>query len=67
RYLMYCRSYGDRYRATMHFNEIPESIRRAMARLDYSLAEQKCPQKMAIGKLMREAANEMTTGDSKTT
>ena len=61
RYLMYCRSYGDRYRATMHFNEIPESIRRAMARLDYSLAEQKCPQKMAIGKLMREAADEMTT------
>ena len=61
RYLMYCRSYGDRYRATMHFNEIPESIRRAMARLDYSLAEQKCPQKMAIGKLMREAVDEMTT------
>jgi predicted aldo/keto reductase-like oxidoreductase len=67
RYLMYCRSYGDRYRATMHFNEIPESIRRAMARLDYSLAEQKCPQKMAIGKLMREAVDEMTTADSKTT
>jgi predicted aldo/keto reductase-like oxidoreductase len=61
RFLMYCRSYGDRYRATMHFNEIPESIRRAMARLDYSLAEQKCPQKMAIGKLMREAVDEMTT------
>jgi predicted aldo/keto reductase-like oxidoreductase len=61
RYLMYCHSYGDRYRATMHFNEIPETIRREMARLDYSLAEQKCPQKMAIGKLMREAADEMTT------
>jgi predicted aldo/keto reductase-like oxidoreductase len=67
RYLMYCRSYGDRYRATMHFNEIPAAIRRDMARLDYSLAEQKCPQKMAIGKLMREAVNEMTIGDSKTT
>jgi hypothetical protein len=67
RYLMYCRSYGDRYRATMHFNQIPAAIRREMARLDYSLAEQKCPQKMAIGKLMREAVNEMTIGDSKTT
>jgi hypothetical protein len=67
RYLMYCRSYGDRYRATMHFNEIPAAIRRDMARLDYSLAEQKCPQKMAIGKLMREAVDEMTIGDSKTT
>jgi predicted aldo/keto reductase-like oxidoreductase len=67
RYLMYSRSYGDRYRATMHLNEIPETIRREMARLDYSLAEQKCPQKMAIGKLMREAINEMTIGDNKTT
>jgi predicted aldo/keto reductase-like oxidoreductase len=67
RYLMYCRSYGDRYRAAMHFNEIPVTIRKKMARLDYSLAEQKCPQKMAIGKLMREAVDEMTSGDSKTT
>jgi predicted aldo/keto reductase-like oxidoreductase len=67
RYLMYCRSYGDRHRAAMHFNEIPVAIRKKMARLDYSLAEQKCPQKMAIGKLVREAINEMTIGDSKTT
>jgi predicted aldo/keto reductase-like oxidoreductase len=67
RYLMYCRSYGDRHRAAMHFNEIPAAIRREMARVDYSLAEQKCPQKMAIGKLMREAVNEMTIGDSKPT
>jgi hypothetical protein len=67
RYLMYYRSYGDRHRATMHFNEIPEMIRREMARVDYSLAEQKCPQKMAIGKLMREAVDEMTIGDGKTT
>jgi hypothetical protein len=37
-----------------------------MARLDYSLAEQTCPQKMAIGKLMREAINEMTIGDRET-
>lgn len=67
RYLMYCRSYGDRHRATMHFNEIPEMIRREMARLDYSLAEQKCPQKISIGKLMREAVDEMTIRDSKAT
>ncbi|MGB7030804.1 MAG: aldo/keto reductase [Syntrophobacteria bacterium] len=66
RYLMYCRSYGDRHRATMHFNEIPEMIRREMARLDYSLAEQKCPQKISIGKLMREAVDEMTLRDSET-
>jgi hypothetical protein len=67
RYLMYCRSYGDRHRAAMYFNEIPEMIRREMARVDYSLAEQKCPQKIPIGKLIREAVDELTIGDSKTT
>jgi len=51
----------------MHFNEIPEMIRREMARLDYSLAEQKCPQKISIGKLRREAVDEMTIRDSKAT
>lgn len=67
RYLMYRRSYGDRYRAAMHFSEIPEKIRLEMAQLDYSLAEEKCPQKMAIGRLMLEAVDEMTIGDDKTT
>jgi hypothetical protein len=67
RYLMYCRSYGDRHRATMHFYEIPDMIRREMARLDYSLAEQECPQKISIGKLRREAVDEMTIRDSKAT
>jgi hypothetical protein len=31
-----------------------------MMNLDYSSAEQKCPQKMAIGKLMQEALNELS-------
>ena len=31
-----------------------------MLNLDYSLAEQRCPQKMAIGKLMREAVQELS-------
>jgi len=60
RYLMYCRSYGDRGRAVVRFNKIPDMIRREMANLDYSRAEQKCPQKMAIGKLMREAIKEFS-------
>jgi len=55
RYLMYYRSYGDRDRAAEFFNRIPQRIRVEMANLDYTIAEQKCPQKMAIGKLMREA------------
>jgi predicted aldo/keto reductase-like oxidoreductase len=60
RYLMYSRSYGDRDRAARRFNRIPERIRSEMANLDYSLAEQKCPQNIAIGKLMREALNELS-------
>ncbi len=55
RYLMYAHSHGDRDRAAGFFNRIPQRIRVEMANLDYTIAEQKCPQKMAIGKLMREA------------
>ena len=55
RYLMYARSYGDRHRARTHFQKIPLRIRQQMEGIDYGPAEQKCPQKMAIGSLMREA------------
>jgi len=55
RYLMYYRDYGDRDRARLLFNDIPPNIRSHIAHLDYSGAEQRCPQKMPIGKLMREA------------
>jgi hypothetical protein len=30
-----------------------------MARLDYTAAEARCPQRMPIGRLMREAASEL--------
>lgn len=57
RYLMYCRSYGEYDYAAVQFKTIPENIRLKMANLDYSSAEQRCPQKMAIGKLMKEAVD----------
>jgi predicted aldo/keto reductase-like oxidoreductase len=60
RYLMYYRSYGECGYAAVQFKTIPENIRLKMADLDYSSAEQKCPQKMAIGKLMREAVKELS-------
>jgi predicted aldo/keto reductase-like oxidoreductase len=60
RYLMYCRSYGDRHYATAEFNKIPEKIRRRLATTDYTKAEQRCPQKMAIGSLMQEAIKELS-------
>ena len=60
RYLMYCRSYGDQHFARAEFNKIPEKIRRRLATTDYLEAEQRCPQKMAIGRLMQEALEELS-------
>ncbi len=60
RCLMYCRSYGDRYRAIVLFRDIPQKVRSKIVDLDYSLAEKRCPQKMAIGNLMRDALKELT-------
>jgi predicted aldo/keto reductase-like oxidoreductase len=60
RYLMYSRSYSEHDHACERFRNIAPSIRRQMADLDYSLAEQRCPQKMPIGRLMREAGKELS-------
>ena len=59
RYLMYGRSYGDRDRGVVEFRKIPAEQRELMAKTDYSLAEKHCPQKMAIGSLMKAALNEL--------
>jgi hypothetical protein len=56
---MYSRSYGDRNHAIALFRDIPEKVRAKIASLDYSSAEKRCPQKMAIGNLMREALKEL--------
>jgi predicted aldo/keto reductase-like oxidoreductase len=61
RFLMYARSYGDRENATNLFRKIPKDVRAQIAGLDYSTAEQRCPRKMTIGKLMKEAAEELTS------
>jgi len=60
RYLMYARSYDNPYRASTRFRKIPLDIRIQMAKADYSMAEGRCPQKMAIGRLMREAIIELS-------
>jgi predicted aldo/keto reductase-like oxidoreductase len=60
RYLMYARSYGNHKKASDHFKKIPQKIREQMVHLDYASAEQKCPRKMAIGKLMRDAVEEFS-------
>jgi len=60
RCLMYARSYGNLQRAKTRFQKLPVITRRQITLTDYSLAEQRCPQKMAIGKLMREAVKEFS-------
>ena len=59
RFLMYCRSYGDRDHARAEYQKIPQNIRARITSIDYAPAEKKCPQKMAIARLMREAADEL--------
>jgi predicted aldo/keto reductase-like oxidoreductase len=59
RYLMYCRSYGDRDYARAEYSKIPPEIRQRLTGIDYAAAEKKCPQKMAIARLMQEAADEL--------
>lgn len=56
RCLMYYHDYGDRETAREVFAGLPEEARRHVTRLDYSNAERRCPQHMAIGRLMREAS-----------
>ncbi|MDY6790373.1 MAG: aldo/keto reductase [Thermodesulfobacteriota bacterium] len=55
RCLMYARSYGNHQRAKTRFQKIPVNVRKEITHMDYSLAEKRCPQNMAIGKLMKEA------------
>jgi hypothetical protein len=60
RYLMYSRQYGEHDHACERFRNIAPAIRQEMNELNYSLAEQRCPQKMQIGRLMREASKELS-------
>jgi predicted aldo/keto reductase-like oxidoreductase len=60
RYLMYARSYANPHRACTRFRRIAPEIRLHMANADYSAAERRCPQKMPIGRLMREALKDLS-------
>ncbi|NIR17370.1 MAG: aldo/keto reductase [Desulfobacterales bacterium] len=59
RYLMYSRSYGNKEQARSLYHEIGQETRSLIASRDYSVAEQRCPQGMPIGRLMREACKEL--------
>jgi hypothetical protein len=56
RYMMYYNNYGDAALAREGFARIPSGVKARIALLDYTAAERACPQKIAIGEIMREAS-----------
>lgn len=57
---MYHHGYGDREKAIALFNELPSDTRANMLMADYSLAEKRCPQKILIGKVLKNAHEELS-------
>ena len=60
RCLMYAHSHSDYQMAREAMARLPSDIRQRLLRADYTRAEKQCPQRMAIGALMRRAAEDLT-------
>ena len=56
RCLMYHRYYGEPELARLTFSGLPAEVRRRLTEVDYSQAEQACPNGLAIAALMRQAS-----------
>lgn len=56
RYMMYFNSYQETENARNLFKTLPDHIRKDLAMNDYTPAERACPNRIEIGKLMREAS-----------
>ncbi len=56
RCLMYYRDYGEPELARETFADLPDAVRARLTTVDYSAAERVCPQGLAIGTLMHQAA-----------
>jgi hypothetical protein len=59
RSLMYHNSYGDTQLAKQAFAAIPADVRARLLTADYRLAEQRCPQRMPIARLVRQAVEKL--------
>ena len=55
RCLMYHRYYGEQELARLTFAGLPEEVRQRLTEVDYTQAEQACPQGLPIADLMRQA------------
>jgi predicted aldo/keto reductase-like oxidoreductase len=52
---MYHLDYGEPELARLTFSVLPEEVKRRLTEVDYSQAEQACPNGLAITELMRQA------------
>jgi predicted aldo/keto reductase-like oxidoreductase len=59
RYAMYYHGYGDRDTAASLFNKLPANVKANMLKADYSKAEQNCPQKIQIGKILKKTREDL--------
>ena len=59
RYAMYYHSYGDRDTACKLFNELSPDVKSNILKADYSKAEQYCPQKIQIGKILKQTIKDL--------
>ena len=59
RYLLYSRNYDNPEQGRFGFRRVPPDVRQKIPYVDFSRAEKSCPRQMAIGKLMREASQEL--------
>jgi hypothetical protein len=60
RYLMYYESYGDQERARSLYSKLSPVTRKRLGTIDYSLAENRCPQRIPIARAMRKAQKVLT-------
>lgn len=57
---MYHHSYGDREKAIALFNELPPDTKANILMADYSIAEKQCPQKIQIGKVLKQTHDDLS-------
>lgn len=60
RYHMYCQSYGRADWARAQFGTLSPKVQRRLKSFDFSNAEARCPQRMPIARLMRQALEDFS-------
>jgi predicted aldo/keto reductase-like oxidoreductase len=56
---MYHHSYADQEKALVLFNALPPDNKANILKADYSIAEKRCPQKIQISSVLKEAYEDL--------